>query len=331
MYYKKPVYAPMLSTFGGGSAQGFKPYGPSSSGTGSGIYYPDTSISSSTTITASVVKQAILTGTFIGGITNQDGTKYWHPQYSGSDVWIEYESGGTPWTLSSWASSTTRNGLLNYGSFNILERPCHVCWYDSGNKATISGVDEGYLWRLSLSTAYDLSTATVSEVVNFNWFSNRISGDGAGWFFVNDTFTKGVAKGYGIDNPIYRFDLNGSTLASASNFTQLIAGSDWNVFSIGGGDISPDGRMIVDLGYTSGFLTILDLGAGNDVFTAPTSAFSSGNIYQGPSIQIDSVRANGGNCRFDWYNQAGLDNGKIRFTATNTGTNRLGIGEIDHL
>lgn len=325
LFDKKPVYSPMLSTFGGGSVRGFRV-----SGSGEAtIYYPDTSLTSSTVINTTSQYSGI-SGGYIGGAINSDGTAYYQPEYNNGDRWYVHETTGSPFATSGW-SRTAVNGLLNYGSFSVLNRPSHVSFYDSGNKATISGVDEGYLWRLSLSTAYDLSTASVQETVASNWFSNNISGAGGGWFFTNDTFTKGLAKGYNSGDAIYRFDLNGSTLASASNFTQMVSGQVWNVFSIGGGDLSPDGRFLADTSYNdSQKLKMLDLGAGKDVWTATSSDFSNATMQLGPQMQVGGTGASGGPVRFDWYNQAGLTNGKIRLIAVTAGGS-LGIGEIDHL
>ena len=323
---KKPLYAPVMGTLGGASARAFG-HGTFLGGEAT-IYYPDTSYGLGPINTTS--QMVGVGGGYIGGGVNSDGTKYYQPEYNNGDRWAVYtQTSGNSFATSGWSRAFV-NGLLSYGSFNVLNRPSHVSFYDSGNKATISGVDEGFLWRLSLSTAYDLATATVQETITSNWFSSNISGAGGGWFFTNDDFTKGLAKGYNTGDPIYRFDLNGSTLSSASNFTQMISGNTWNHFSIGGGDLSPDGRFLTDLNYGTQYLKFLDLGEGKDVFTATSTDFSNATIATGPKIQVGGAGASGGPVRFDWYNQAGLTNGKIRFIAV-TPAASLGIGEIDHL
>ena len=328
---KKPVYAPMLSTFGGGSVRGFGGGGAVPAG-GGGIVYPDPTYTSQ--ITTNYKQVSNLYSTAIGTLTNEDGTKFWTGAYNTSNEFITW-TGNSSWssTPNDWSAAQSSNFLSKNG-YTSQERPSHGFWFNDGSSALISGVDSGNVFTVSCSTAYDLSTGTYDDVENSNWYAAKLqaTGSGGGWAFPNSDCSIIVGKGYTGSMPVSRTSLStAGDLSSAGSGTTLMTGSTWDITSIAGADCSPDGRMIVDIPYSGGNTKILDLGEGKDIWTATTTDFANATFNTTSPLYVLNGDNSISGLKFDWYNQAGLTNGKMRFFVTRTNltssTQLLGIGE----
>jgi hypothetical protein len=327
---KQILYAPMLSTFGGGSLRGFNPGGGGASGGDNENY--DFDINNSTGWTTEAPTMITVTeptdrtwiGSTVGGYGSSESVFLTTNQYATAPTEaIEWNNSVS---FSATSSDYSPSVDTSYWSgLSPINRPGHTHFY-SPNRALISGLDEGYIMTVTTSTDYDISTiSSINYKVNTsNWFSQKVGGTGGGSAFMNSTGTVILARGYAGGDPWKKVTLSTahdpSSAGSATTVCNLTAGT-----SLAGACISPDGRFIYDVDYNSTNIRKIDAGSGNTVFdtTGLTETVGTGLLYNITGGSYHSLI-------IDFKNNAGLD-GKCRvyMMQTNVASDRLYVSDLD--
>ena len=284
---KKPLYAPMLATFGGGSVRGFNPGA-------TGDNFPVWNYSSPTTIqNASLDSQQYQSAenyTTTGIFFSETGDEMYLTMYGDSEI-HQYDL-STSWDPSS-ASYNSKvhvfseddNGIASY--IKPDGTTLYMTSYGSYNKN---------VWQYSMSTPWDISTLSYSNksLVPANAHDATgifMSRDGTRVFLSN--YSSGLVRQHDLSTA---WDISTAGTTHSGQFSVADAVSD-----TGGGWyemwMPPDGSELWCYRSTADYIYRLSLSTDWDITTASYGGFSNNRInigsYNNPNASGDLPTAYG--------------------------------------
>lgn len=288
----------MLSTFGGGSVRGFGGGGAITSGSDWDYTFdPETMVDADW---SPIYTNTSLTGTWIGLIVEPDGLRMHLLRYGGDELVTITSSTQNYWPTTNWSTDLVDTDWLPSVSGN-LGNMGHASYWDDGGKVAITSIDGGDFRSINLTNDYNLKTVNSVDEQDVDMWPNHISGGGGGWMFLNNSGTKGFAKGYGASEDMHNHSWTNPGQANTGSWTSVSATT---FFSIGGACMSPDYRYVYDVDYSSGHIARVDAGSGNSLFTASSVTVTkhTSTQMQHGSENLSSI----GTLNVDWDNLTGL-------------------------
>jgi hypothetical protein len=190
-----------------------------------------------------------------------DGSKMYTTGNAGDDI-DEYTL-STPWDI------TTASHVQLFGVNSQDTYPAHVFFKPDGLRMFILGRSTSAAYQYTLSTAWDISTASYDSV-SFSLSSQ--GGAKAGFFFKPDGTALFVSD-YGTDT-VYKYTLSTAwdlSTASYSGGSFSIVAQDGVAFGI---TFKPDGTKMYITGSATDFVYEYDLGTAWDITTASYNSVS---------------------------------------------------------
>jgi len=184
---KKPLYAPMLATFGGGSVRGFQGAG----GGGLETYtWTSPNLSQATYGGDSHRFTQSQASTPTGLFFKWDGTSFYITDYN-NDAIYQYDM------TTAWDIGTASYANKSFSLSSQDNNPLSSYFKNDGTTFYVTGygLNKNYIWQYTMSTPWDISTASYANKV---FTGGGSSMDGAGLFLSSDG-TKAFQSGYGYD------------------------------------------------------------------------------------------------------------------------------------
>lgn len=307
---------PLITTTGGGSVRGL--------GRGRGRLVADWDYRFNPSDIAAATWTPLYTNTsletYIGMAVEPGGRRVHIARYGEDKLVTLSTTSGDAWATSGWTQFNEDSDWLpglsgsngNYG---------HISYWSSGSRASLLSVDGGDYFDLSMATPYDLRTVNLVSHIDLDMFGVNIAGSGGGFMFLDETGTKGFAKGYNTDNTMAFGSWSVPGQAGSVNWTSTAAQTD---FSIASACMSPDYRFVYDIQYSTGKVYCIDAGEGNSLFSGTISSITnSGSTALGNGF-FSSI----GTLNIDWENLAGLV-GKRRAFIWTSGQKTLYYADIN--
>lgn len=326
---KEILYAPMLSTFGGGSVRGFRSaVGGGGAGTNENYNFnidssTEYSYASPTLITASEPTNHTWIGGTVGGYGVDEAVYLVTNDYNKSPSELIDWDNSSPFSKTGWSPSVDQSF---WSGLSPIDRPAHVHFY-TPTRALVSGMDEGHIMTVTTTTDYDFTTvSSINYKVTSNWFSNKLGETGGGAAFMNSSGTAIVARGYNSGSGWHRVSLSTAHDPSSAGSPTAIRSSTTGS-CLAAATLSPDGRYIYALDYGNTEIRKYDAGSGTDIWSV-----SAGNLSEdvGTGSLYNVTGGSYHNLQIDFKNTAGL-NGQVRVYVQQTNVNpeRLYISSLD--
>jgi len=270
---KKPLYAPMLATFGGGSVRGF------GAGLSTGDSFPTWTYSSPSNLSSASIDSQVYTSqeniTGTGIFFSEDGSKMYLTMY-GQDSIYQYDL-STPWDQSTASYNNKTYSFLTQDENSIASyiKPDGTTLY-----MTSYGLYNSDVWQYSMSTPWDISTLSYSNKV----LQPTNAHDAAGIFMSRDG-TKVYLMSY-TSSTIRQHNLSTAwdiSTASATHNAQKDIGTTVSDTGSGWYEIwmSPDGTELWAIRSSTEYIYRLTMSTPWDISTASYAGSSTNRINIG--------------------------------------------------
>jgi hypothetical protein len=208
----------------------------------------------------------------LGLFFKPDGKELYLSDYSGDQV--DQYSLTTAWDI----STATYTNSISVSAQDAT--PYSVFFKPDGTKMYILGRGSGYVYQYSLSTAWDVTTATYDGNTNGRFLMTQVTQPVTGFFFKDDGTSLYIMDNSSTSSDIYQYTLSTAwDISTASYASKSFAINDGYVAGLW---MSGNGKQVYWCNYTDKTIEGGDLTTAWDISTASESySFSIANEFSG--------------------------------------------------